>query len=105
MRALCSQTVLKFPMPDAPSFEDGLAAAREFIERWKGHPLIVPSVGPHAPYTSTRDMLQSCAALAEEFDVPLHIHLAETEREVEQSRSEHNMPVIPWVKKQNLFGK
>ena len=103
MRALCSQTVLKFPMPDAPSFEDGLAAAREFIERWKGHALILPSVGPHAPYTSTRDMLQSCAALAKEYDVPLHIHLAETEREVEQCRSEHNMPIIPWVKKHNLF--
>ena len=103
MRALCSQTVLKFPTPDAPSFEDGLVAARDFIERWKGHALILPSVGPHAPYTSTRDMLQACAALAEEYDVPLHIHLAETEREVEQSRSEHNMPVIPWVKKQNLF--
>ncbi len=103
MRALCSQTVLKFPTPDAPSFEDGLAAARDFIERWKGHALILPSVGPHAPYTSTRDMLQACAALAAEHDVPLHIHLAETEREVEQSRGEHNMPVIPWVKKQNLF--
>ena len=103
MRALCSQTVLKFPMPDAPSFEDGLAAARKFIEKWKGHALIVPSVGPHAPYTSTRDMLQSCAALAEEYDVPLHIHLAETKREVDQCRSENNMPIIPWVKKHNLF--
>ena len=103
MRALCSQTVLKFPMPDAASFEDGLVEARQFIERWKGHELILPSVGPHAPYTSTRDMLRACADLAKEYDVPLHIHLAETEREVEQSRSDHNMPVIPWVKKQNLF--
>src|SRR5438874_3247927 len=31
MRALCGQTVLKFPTPDAGSFEDSLAAAREFI--------------------------------------------------------------------------
>ena len=31
MRALCGQTVLKFPSPDAASFEDSLAAAREFI--------------------------------------------------------------------------
>ena len=29
MRALCAQTVLKFPTPDAASFEDGLEAARE----------------------------------------------------------------------------
>jgi 5-methylthioadenosine/S-adenosylhomocysteine deaminase len=103
MRALCSQTVLKFPAPDAADYEESLAEAREFIQRWKGHPLIVPSVAPHAPYTCTQEILQRTAALAAEFDVPLHTHLAETALEVENSRAEHGMPVIPYVKKQNLF--
>ncbi|MFZ5809406.1 MAG: amidohydrolase family protein [Chloroflexota bacterium] len=103
MRAVCSQTVLKFPAPDAPFYEESLALARDFISRWVGHPLIVPSVAPHAPYTCTAEILQATAALAQEFDVPLHTHLAETAGEVEQSRSEHGMPVIPYVKKQNLF--
>ena len=103
MRAVCSQTVLKFPTPDAASFEDSLAAARDFIARWKDHALIVPSVAPHAPYTCTPEILQACAALAVEFDVPLHTHLAETAQEVDEWRSEHGMPVIPWVKKQGLF--
>ena len=103
LRALCGQTVLKFPSPDAPSYEESLAASREFIQRWKGHPLIVPAVAPHAPYTSTEEMLRATAALAVEFDVPLHTHLAETETEVEDSRAIHGMPVVPYVKKQNLF--
>jgi 5-methylthioadenosine/S-adenosylhomocysteine deaminase len=103
MRAVCSQTVLKFPTPDAQSFEESLAAAREFIQRWKGHPLIVPSVAPHAPYTCTEEILRATAALAVEFDVPLHTHLAETSLEVENMRNEHGMPVIPFVKKQNLL--
>ena len=103
MRALCSQSVLKFPTPDAASFEDGLDRARSFIERWKDHPLILPSVGPHAPYTSTSEMLQACAKLALEYDVPVHIHIAETEKEVIDSRNDRKMPVVPWVKKQNLF--
>jgi 5-methylthioadenosine/S-adenosylhomocysteine deaminase len=103
MRAVCSQTVLKFPAPDAASYEDSLAEAREFIQRWKGHPLIVPSVAPHAPYTCTEEILQATAKLAAEFDVPLHTHLAETALEVENSRSEHDMPVIPYVKKHHLF--
>src|SRR5688572_7409815 len=38
MRALCGQTVLRFPAPDARSYEEGLTLAREFIMRWKGHP-------------------------------------------------------------------
>jgi 5-methylthioadenosine/S-adenosylhomocysteine deaminase len=103
MRALCSQTVMKFPTPDSASWEDGLALARAFIERWKNHELILPSVGPHAPYTCPPEVLQACSALACEFDVPLHIHIAETAREVTENRALHNMPVVPWAKKQNVF--
>lgn len=103
MRALCSQTVMKFPTPDSASWEDGLALARTFIERWKNHELILPSVGPHAPYTCPPEVLQACSALACEFDVPLHIHIAETAREVTENRALHNMPVVPWAKKQNVF--
>jgi 5-methylthioadenosine/S-adenosylhomocysteine deaminase len=103
LRALCAQTVLKFPAPDAASFEDSLASAREFILRWKGHPLIVPAVAPHAPYTCTVEILRACAELASELDVPLHTHLAETALEVERSRGEHGMPVVPWVMRQRLF--
>ncbi len=103
LRALCGQTVLKFPSPDAASYEDSLAMARDFIRRWKDHPLIVPAPAPHAPYTCTAEILQECSALAQEFDVPLHVHISETLLEVENSRREHGMPVVPWVKKQRLL--
>ena len=104
MRAFCAQTVLRFPSPDAASYEDSLALARDFIRRWRGHPLIVPGPAPHAPYTCTAEILRACADLAVEFDVPLHTHLSETLLEVEESRRLHGMPVIPYVKKQGLLG-
>ena len=103
MRAICSQSVMKFPTPDAASFEDGLAYARNFIKEWKGHPLIVPSVAPHAVYTCTEEILRATAALAIEFDVPLHTHIAETALEQENSRKEFGMPVVPYMKKQTIF--
>ena len=103
MRAVCGQTVMKFPAPDATSYEDSLQMAREFIQRWKDHPLIVPAVAPHAPYTCTAEILRATAELAKEFDVPLHIHIAETAFEVENMRNEHGIPVVPYVKKQGLF--
>lgn len=99
MRGVCGQTVLKFPAPDADSFEDSLAAARNFIKKWKGHDLIIPSVAPHAAYTTTQEILSACAELAVEHDIPLHIHIAETQNEVEQWRENYDMPVVPWVKK------
>ncbi|MGC8856070.1 MAG: amidohydrolase family protein [Anaerolineae bacterium] len=103
MRAVCGQTILKFPSPDAGSYEDSLAMAREFIQRWKNHPLIVPAVAPHAPYTCTAEILRASAELAREFDVPLHIHIAETALEVENMRNENGMPVVPYIKKQGLL--
>src|SRR5687767_4561259 len=103
LRAVCGQTVMKFSTPDAASFEDSLAMAREFIQKWKGHPLIVPAVAPHAPYTCTAEILRATAELAREFDVPLHTHLSETAFEVENMRSEQGIPVIPYVKKQGLL--
>ncbi|MEW6404573.1 MAG: amidohydrolase, partial [Chloroflexota bacterium] len=103
LRAVCGQTVMKYPAPDAPAFEDSLAMAREFIEKWKGHALIVPSVAPHAPYSCTPEILRATADLAKEFDVPLHIHIAETSFEVDTMRNENGMPVVPYVKKQGIL--
>jgi 5-methylthioadenosine/S-adenosylhomocysteine deaminase len=103
LRAICSQSVLKFPSPDATYYEESLAAAEEFIQTWKGHPLIVPSIGPHAPYTCTDEILRACSELAQKYDVPLHIHLAETAGEVEAIRQAEGMPVIPFVKKRGIF--
>jgi 5-methylthioadenosine/S-adenosylhomocysteine deaminase len=103
LRAVCSQSVLKFPTPDAASFEESLALARDYIQRWKGHPLIMPSVAPHAAYTCTPEILRATASLAIEFDVPLHTHIAETSFEVENMRKEQGMPVVPYMKKQGIL--
>lgn len=103
MRAICAQTILKFPAPDATSYDESLAYCRHFIEQWLGHPLIVPAVGPHAAYTATPELLRASAALALEYDVPLHIHVSETSLEVEASRAQYDMPAVPWLKKQNVL--
>ena len=103
LRAICAQTVLKFPGPDARDYEEALDKTRSYIRKWLGHALITPAVGPHSPYTCTQEILQSAASIATEFDVPLLIHLSETHQEVENSRKEHSMPVIPYVKKQDIF--
>lgn len=103
MRAICSQTVLKFPAPDAEFFEQSLAASREFIARWKGHPLIIPSIAPHAPYSCTDEILKQSVAIANEFEIPLHTHIAETSQEVENSLKDYGMSVVPFADRKGLF--
>ena len=103
MRALCAQSILKFPTPDAQFYEQSLEMSRDYISRWKNHDLIIPSIAPHAPYTCPPEILKASTALALEFDVPLHTHISETAIEVENMRKEQGMPVVPYVKKLNLF--
>ena len=103
----CVQFVLK-PFSNSPHLTPGITRkrlenTRIFLQKWQGHPLIIPAVGPHSPYTCTQEILQSAASLAKEFDAPLLIHLSETRQEVENSRKEFGMPVIPYVKKQDVF--
>jgi cytosine/adenosine deaminase-related metal-dependent hydrolase len=87
MRAICAETVMTWPTPDAESYDEGLALCREFIKAWKGHPLVTPAVGPHAPETCTPDLLRRSAELATEYGVPLLIHIAETEGGAQEARS------------------
>ena len=103
LRAVCSESVMKFPTPDAHSYEESLEYTRDFMIKYKNHPLIIPSVAPHAPYTCPPEILKACTNLANEFDSPLHIHISETKEEVENMRKENGMPVVPWVKKQGVF--
>ncbi|NDJ87283.1 MAG: amidohydrolase family protein [Chloroflexi bacterium] len=103
LRGICSQTILKFPAPDAESYEQSMAYAENFIQEWKGHPLIIPAIAPHAPYTNTDDMLQQCAEIAKKYDVPLHIHVSETRQEVEDSRDNYGMPPVPRIKKLGIL--
>ena len=103
LRALLCESILKFPTPDAATYEDSLAYTRKFIEKWQDHPLIKPTIAPHAPYSNTEETLRKSADLAKEYDRPLMIHIAETEREVDDSMEMYGKSVVPWVKDQGIL--
>ncbi len=103
MRAWAGQTVMKFPAPDAKSYEDSLALCEALIKKWKGHPLIVPAIAPHAVYTCPAEVLMACAKMAKQYDVPIHFHVAETSSEVETLRNAEGMPVVPYIKKLGML--
>ncbi|MGQ9785180.1 MAG: amidohydrolase family protein [Anaerolineae bacterium] len=103
MRAICAETILKFPSPDATSYEESLEYARTFVERWRGHPLIVPGVAPHAAYTVTPELLHAAVRLALQYDVPLQMHIAETGQEVEDWHARYDEPIISWLEQHGVL--
>jgi 5-methylthioadenosine/S-adenosylhomocysteine deaminase len=103
MRAVCGQTVMRLPTPDAASFDDGLERARRFIEQWHGHERIVPTIAPHAPYTCTDAIYREAAALCRRYGIPLVTHLSETGREVDESIAEREVTPIRYAKRVGAF--
>ena len=47
------------------------------------------AAGPHAPYTVSPEGLKWCGEFSREQDIPVHIHLSETEKEVNDCVSQH----------------
>lgn len=82
MRAVLGAGILDFPTASAKNSDEYLVNAERFAIDWKGDELITPCIAPHAVYTCSPETLKKSKALAEKFNIPLHIHLSETEWEV-----------------------
>ncbi len=87
MHATVSQVFLSFEgAPDEARPE----AAAEGLERLASFgPRVTPSLGPHAIYTVDEPTLRLIAELSESGNVPVQIHLSETEQEVTDCIAEH----------------
>ena len=103
LRAICGQSVMRLPTPDAPSFDEGLERARRFIEQWHTHERVIPTIAPHAPYTCTDEIYREAAALCKEFGMPMTTHLSETAREVQESLDEREVSPIRYAKRVGAF--
>jgi 5-methylthioadenosine/S-adenosylhomocysteine deaminase len=103
MRAVCAETIMKWPTPDAESYDESLDYCRNFIEEWCSHPLVTPAVGPHAPETSTPELLRESARLALEHDVPLLTHIAETAGGVEEAMRLYDMPPVEVLRQHGVL--
>ena len=85
MRGVLGETVIDFPVADNKTYEQALAYVDRFVSRWKGNPLIVAAIAPHAPYTVSEDHLKAARALSDRTGAPIVIHISETQREVDDS--------------------
>ena len=83
MRAILGETIIQFPVASAKTPEDGIKYTLNFIEQYKNHPRITPAFAPHGPYTNSTETLQTIAKLSIQYDVPVMMHLAESDRERE----------------------
>ena len=70
----------------SPDFQDRLAQVSEFIKNHQeDSPRIRLRFGPHSDYTCPEDTLAEIVSAAKRMGLPIHLHLSETQLQVEQS--------------------
>ncbi len=104
MRAVLSESVIDFPAPNSPTPSEGLKTAEALIKKWDNHPRIRISVSAHAPYSCSSELIQRAKALADKYQVPFNIHVAETRKEFDQTMKDFNLTPVGYLDKLGVLG-
>ena len=104
MRAVVGEVLYDFPSPNYGPPENGLSFTRDLINTWAKDPLISVAVEPHAVYTCSPGLLRACRDIAVEFRVPMIIHLAESQDEVDQVKGLYGVSPVMHLEKLGLLG-
>ena len=89
MRAVIGLIMIDFPTVWASSADEYISKGLEVYDYYRGNPLIHSAFAPHAPYTVSDAPLERIQVLAEEMDLPIHMHVHETVDEISHSLTHH----------------
>jgi len=97
IRAVVGEVLYDFPSPNYGPIEKGFAYTENLIKKWKDDPLITVAVEPHTPYLCSPSLLKRASSLSEDYNLPIVIHVSETEIEVSNSQDQHGLTPIGFL--------
>jgi 5-methylthioadenosine/S-adenosylhomocysteine deaminase len=81
---------------------DAVERTREAAARWEG-PLLSVQPAPHSLHAASPETIRTALDLAEELDVPCHLHLAEARYEREQIVERYGLTPVRLLDKEGLL--
>jgi 5-methylthioadenosine/S-adenosylhomocysteine deaminase len=103
MRAVIGLIVIDFPSAYAQHAKEYLHKGLQLHDQLRSHQLISTAFAPHAPYSVNDSPLAEIVTLAEELDLPIHMHVHETADELNQSDQQHGARPLQRLKKLGLL--
>ena len=89
MRVVVGLILIDFPTAWADDADEYILKGEQVHDTYRHNPLVNTAFAPHAPYTVSDEPLQRINILAEELDIPIHMHIHETAFEVSQGIEQH----------------
>jgi 5-methylthioadenosine/S-adenosylhomocysteine deaminase len=98
-RARVGLPVIDFPTAWAKSDDEYFDRACEVHDQWPSPrpgavPLVSTAFAPHAPYTVSDASFERIRMLADQLDIPVHLHTHETAQEVAESQKKYGQRPI-----------
>jgi 5-methylthioadenosine/S-adenosylhomocysteine deaminase len=86
--------------------EKEIKANEKLIDEWHGadNGRITCTFGPHAPDTMTQEILKKIKHKADERNVGIMIHIAQSPRELQMMRLRHKMTSVEYLNKSGILG-
>ncbi len=94
--AAVSRTLFSFGTKEDE--KKAIQEAEKYVKRYyREHDMLTTMVAPHSPYTCSTEMLEECARIAMENNTMVHIHLSETEREVQDIEKQYGKRPVEYI--------
>ncbi|MCC7300282.1 MAG: amidohydrolase, partial [Verrucomicrobia bacterium] len=103
LRAALSAVFIDFSDP-AKAQEQIEQNKRLFEERTRYSDRIIFQLGPHAIYTVSEPSLRWCKEFAAEYELMIHIHLSETQKEVADCLKQHGRRPVDYLDSIGFLG-
>ena len=97
LRGIMTQNIIKYATADGKDAQAKIDLAVEFIEKYKDDELITPGFGPHAPHTVNTEDLEKIKNLSEKYNLPVSMHVAETEEEFNDFNENYGMTPVEYL--------
>ena len=104
MRACVGMIALDFPTVWASNADEYLSKGLAVKDDIRHSSLITAHFAPHAPYTVSDETLRRVAALAEELDCQIQMHVHETDREINESMARYGVRPLERLGRLGLLG-
>lgn len=96
-----------FGIGDDKEVGTNLAGTLDFIDRWQGQAdgRLQLLLGPHSPYICPPAFLGEIAAIARERELTIHLHVAESQAQVENSLAAHGKTPVAHLASLGVFDR
>ncbi len=105
MRAMLGESVIDFSTPSAVDPDETLRMNDELVIKYKDNPKINISLCAHSIYTCNEETLAKVLKNREKNNLPIHIHVSETEKENKECLEKYGMSPVAYLDKLGLLNE